>query len=184
MFIDLEKTRRSIRKYTDKTIEPEKIDLLVEAALRAPSSRGINPWEFVVVRDRALIQKLAKAKPAGAGFVAGAPLVIVVCADTEKSDVWVEDASIASTMILFAAESAGLGACWVQIRNRPHDDEATAEEYIRKTLQLPGRFGVLSVMAVGYPDESHPPHSTDELLYDQVHDAQYGTNWPKPAKAK
>jgi nitroreductase len=181
MFIDLERKRRSIRKYADKAIEPEKIDMLVEAALRAPSSRGNNPWEFVVVRDRALIQKLAKAKPAGAGFVAGAPLVIVVCADTEKSDVWVEDASIASSMILFAAQAAGLGACWVQIRNRPHDDDATAGEYIRALLKLPDRVAVLSIMSLGYPDESHPPHSKDELLYDQVHDTQYGSSWPKPA---
>lgn len=183
MFIDLERKRRSIRKYTDKAIESEKIDLLVEAALRAPSSRGINPWEFVVVQDRGLIQKLAKAKPAGAGFVAGAPVVIVVCADTEKSDVWIEDASIASATILFAAESADLGACWVQIRNRSHDDDTAAEEYIREILELPDRVAVLSIMAAGYPDESHPPHSGDELLYGQVHDTQYGKPWKKPAKA-
>jgi nitroreductase len=184
MFIDLERKRRSIRKYTDKAIEPEIIDTLIEAALRAPSSRANNPWEFVVVRDRSLIQKLAKAKPAGAGFVAGAPLVIVVCADTEKSDVWVEDASIASTMILFAAESADLGACWVQIRNRPHDDDAAAEEYIRTLLKLPDRVAVLSIMALGYPDESHPPHPKDELLYNQVHDTQYGNAWRKPADSQ
>jgi len=180
MFIDLERKRRSIRKYTDREIESEKIDLLVEAALRAPSSRGNNPWEFVVVQDQALISQLAKAKAAGSGFVAGAPLAIVVCADTNKSDVWVEDASIASTMILLAAESADLGACWVQIRNRPHDDETTAEEYIRGMLNLPDGIAVLSVIAVGYPDESLPSHTEDELLYNQVHDTKYGSHRPMP----
>lgn len=135
-----------------------------------------------MVRDRALIQKLAKAKPSGAGFVAGAPLVIVVCADTEKSDVWIEDASIAASMILLAAESIDLGACWVQIRKRPHDESATAEEYIREELQLPEKFAVLSVMSIGHPDESHRPHPQSELRYGQVHDSRYGTPWPKPAE--
>lgn len=184
MFIDLERKRRSIRKYTDKAIEREKVDLLVEAALRAPSSRGNNPWEFVVVEDQTLISTLAGAKAAGSGFVSGAPLVIVVCADTKQSDVWIEDTSIASTMILLAAESAGLGACWVQIRNRAHDDNSTAEQFIRDRLQLPDDCAVLAMIAAGYPDESHPPHSQEELLYGQVHNTRFGTPWQKPAKAE
>ena len=183
MFIDLERKRRSIRKYRKKPVEGETIDLLIEAALRSPSSRGNNPWEFVVVRESALIQKLSKAKAAGSAFVSGAPLVIVVCADTGKSDVWVEDASIASTMILLAAESAGLGACWVQIRKRQHNQEVTADGYIREALKLPDRVGVLSMIAVGYPDEDRQPHQMSELLYGQVHDTHYGTAWQKPASA-
>lgn len=180
MFIELERKRRSIRKYKDRPVEPEKIELLVEAALYAPSSRAFRPWEFVVVQDRSLIAKLAKAKSSGSSFVAGAPLVIVVCADTEKSDVWIEDASIASTMILLAAQSADLGACWVQIRNRRCDETKTAEEHIREVLRLPDRVAVLAVIAVGYPDEVKSPHSGDELLYAQVHDTQFGRPWSKP----
>ena len=175
MFIELERKRRSIRKYKDRSIEPEKVDLLVEAALLSPSSRAFFPWEFVVIEDRDVIQRLSKAKPNGGSFLAGAPLAIVVCADTEKSDVWIEDASIASTMILLAAESLDLGACWIQIRKRPHDDSKTAEEFIRETLDLPERISVLSIIAIGYPDESLPPHSKDELHYDQVHGNRFGT---------
>ncbi len=179
MFIELERKRRSIRKYQDRPIEPEKVDLLVEAALLAPSSRANRPWEFVVIQESALIEKLGKAKSSGSAFVAGAPLVVVVCADTEKSDVWVEDASIASTMILLAAESAGLGACWVQIRNRTHDETKTAEEYIRDILHLPERIAVLAMIAMGYPDENKPSYEKDELLYDQVYDSLYGKPWPR-----
>ena len=81
MFIDLLRSRRSIRKFEDRPVELEKVDLLVEAVLRSPSSRGSNPWEFVVVNDPAIINRLSTAKPHGASFLANAPLAIVVCAD-------------------------------------------------------------------------------------------------------
>jgi len=177
MFIELEKKRRSIRKFRDKAVEPDKVELLVQAALLAPSSRAIKPWEFVVVREPALIRKLSAAKSSGSAFVAGAPLVLVVCADTAKSDVWIEDASIASTLILLAAEAEDLGACWVQVRNRRHDEARSAEEIIRELLGLPDQLAVLSMIAVGYPDEQKPPHTESELLYSQVHDTTYGKPW-------
>ena len=69
MFLELLQKRRSIRAYTDKPIEQEKIDQLIEAALRTPTSRGLMPWEFIAVTDDNLIQQLSKAKPHGAGFV-------------------------------------------------------------------------------------------------------------------
>jgi nitroreductase len=180
MFIELARKRRSIRRYRNKPLEPEKIDLIVEAAVRAPSSRGINPWEFIVVQDRTLIQKLARAKKHGSGFAAGAQLVVVVCADTEKSDVWIEDASIASTMILFAAHSLDLGACWIQIRKRQHNESMSTEAYVRNTLDLPERFSVLAFVAIGYPEESKPPHPWSELAYGQVYSNRYGAPWRKP----
>lgn len=174
MFFELARNRRSIRQYRDRPIEQEKIDLLVQAALLAPSSRGLNPWEFVVVQERALIEKLARAKPSGAQFLKDAALAVVVCADTEKSDVWIEDCSIASTMLLLAAQSLDLGACWIQIRNRPHDETKSAVEYIRGALNLPDRVAVLSIVAIGYPDENKPPHEKSELLYKQIHSNRYG----------
>ena len=79
MFIDLARKRRSIRQFQDKPVEKEKVDTIIEAALRAPSSRGFNPWEFVVVTDPIKIAGLAESKPHGASFVKNAPLVIVVC---------------------------------------------------------------------------------------------------------
>ncbi len=105
MFISLIQKRRSIRKFLEEPVEDEKIEMLIEAALRAPSSRGLNPWEFVVVTERDLLQKLSKAKVHGSEFLKNAPLGIVVFADTDKCDVWVEDCSITSTFIFLASES-------------------------------------------------------------------------------
>jgi nitroreductase len=175
MFISLIEKRRSIRKFKDRPVESEKIDKLVEAALRSPSSRGSNPWEFVVVADKDLLEKLAKAKAHGSSFLAGAPLGIVICGDPEKSDVWVEDTAIVTTFIHLAATSLGLGSCWIHIRKRPHDDAVSAEEYVRSTLNIPDRLNILSMVAVGYPDEDKASHSKEALQFDKVHYNAYGT---------
>src|SRR4030042_1604382 len=109
MVISLIQKRRSIRRFLPKPVDAGKIDLLIEAALRSPSSRGLNPWEFIVVTDKDLLEKLSRSKQHGSAFLQNAPLGIVVCADPEKCDVWIEDASIASIFIHLAAASLGLG---------------------------------------------------------------------------
>jgi len=176
MFLSLVQKRRSIRSYEEKPITSEKIDLLIESALRAPSSRGFNPWEFVVVTDKGLLDKLSKAKPHGASFLRHAPLGIVVCADPEKCDVWVEDASIASIFIHLAAESIGLGSCWIQIRKRMHDQTQTAQEYVRSLLKIPEKLNVESIIAIGYPAENKPPHGKESLQYEKVFYDRYEKN--------
>jgi nitroreductase len=103
--IELLRNRRSIRTYLDRPVEPEKIELLKEAVLRAPSSRNIDPWQFVFVDDRAMLAKLAVCKPHGAAFLEGAALWIVVCGDRTQSDVWIEDCSITSILAQMASQS-------------------------------------------------------------------------------
>ena len=168
MFIELARKRRSIRRYLDKPVEKEKIDLLVETALRSPSSRGINPWEFVVVTDPEIIGRLSEAKPHGASFLRKAPLAVVVCADPEKSDVWVEDASIASVYLHLAAADLGLGSCWIQIRLRSRDDGRTADDYIKSLLGLPKELAVEAILAIGYAAEEKTPHPLSALKMDKV----------------
>jgi nitroreductase len=169
MFMNLLERRRSIRKYTDQRVESEKIRILIEAALRSPSGRGINPWEFIIVEDRGILSKLAQAKQSGAAFLKGAPLGIVVCANPEKSDTFVEDASIASIIIQLAAESLGLGSCWIQMRNRYHRDGRPAQEHIAQLLDMPEHCIVQSVIAIGYPAETKAPHPKESLSYEKVH---------------
>ncbi|MEJ2698503.1 MAG: nitroreductase family protein [Desulfuromonadales bacterium] len=169
MILPILEKRRSIRKFQAKPVERDKIDILIEAALRSPSSRGRNPWEFVVVTDPARLKMLSRAKTHGAEFLKGAPLAIVICADREKSDVWVEDCSIAAIILQLTAESLGLGSCWAQIRLRQHEDGIPAEEYLRRILDLPARFAVESIIGIGYPGESKPGHPKESLDYGKVH---------------
>ena len=174
MFLDLLRTRRSVRAYADRPVEQEKIDQLIEAALRTPTSRGLNPWEFLVVTDPGLLQSLSRAKPHGAGFVKNAPLAFVICADPGVSDVWIEDASIATLSLHLMAASLGLGSCWVQIRERMHGEGQTANAFLADLLGIPGNLQVLSLLGVGYPAEEKPPHSRDELPFAKTHWNRYG----------
>lgn len=168
MFLELLRKRRSIRQFEENPVEREKIDKLVEAMLRSPSSRSLNPWEFVVVTDREVIRKLAKSKPHGATFMKNAPLAIVVCGDPEKCDVWIEDCSIAALNIHLASTDMGLGSCWVQIRKRDHDGNLGAEDYVKSLLEVPSELRVEAIVAVGYPKEDKAGHPISSLAYDQV----------------
>ena len=174
MFLPLVQKRRSIRKFLKKQIEKEKVDMLIEAALRSPSSMSRNPWEFIVVTEPNTLDKLSRSKPHGATFLKNAPLGVVVCADPAKCDVWIEDCSIASIFIHLATESVGLGSCWIQIRERQYDDAKSAGDYVSEILKIPDNLKVESIVAVGYPDENKPPHKKEDLPYDKVYFDLYG----------
>jgi nitroreductase len=167
--LSLLRTRRSIRRFTNQPVETVKIDLLIESAVRAPTSRGRNPWEFIVVTDPRLLTQLATAKEHGSAFLAGAPLAIVVAADTTKSDVWIEDCSIAAMVVQLTAENIGLGSCWVQIRRRSHDPDCSSEEYLKPLLGLPATHSIACILGIGYPGEEKAGHPSDGLPYEHVH---------------
>jgi nitroreductase len=165
---DILRERRSIRRYKDLKIEAEKIELLMEAALRSPSSRGINPWRFVFVTDKAILEVLSRAKESGSGFLKGAALGVVVCAVQGESDVWVEDCSIAAIILQLSGCSLGLGSCWIQIRKRMHSSSLSSEDYIKRALGLPENFHVESIIAFGYPDEEKEPVPKEQLEYEKI----------------
>ena len=175
MFIDLLRSRRSIRKYQATPVEQAKVDLLIEAALRSPSSRGFNPWEFVVVDDPEIIAALARAKPHGAAFLAQAPLAVAVCAHPDRSDVWVEDVSIAAIIVHLAATDLELGSCWIQLRKRDYDETRTAGDYAADLLGLPSGMEVSSIIAIGYPAQQPAPHPHTSLQRDKVSVNHHGS---------
>lgn len=169
--------RRSIRKFKKKEIEKEKIDTLIKAGLLSPSSRGLNPWEFLIINDKKLLIKLSIAKKHGALFLKDAPLGIVIIADPEKCDVWVEDCSIASILIQLTAQSIGLSSCWIQIREREYNNRISSENYIKKVLNIPEKLKVESIIAVGYPDENLEPHTDNDLQFEKIFYNYYNNNF-------
>ena len=166
--IEIVRSRRSIRSFTPEKIAAYTIETLIEAALRAPTSRGLNPWEFILVDDLAILGKLALAKQHGSEFLKNAPLAIVVCADSTKSDVWIEDCSIAAIILQLTAQSEGLGSCWAQIRNRQHDYEKTAESYVQELLGLPEHIKVECILGIGHPAEIKNPVPENSLERNKI----------------
>lgn len=171
--IELLRRRRSIRKFTAEKISAEARQSIIEAALRAPSSRGINPWEFILVEDPARLGQLAEAKQHGSQFLKNAALAIVVCGDSTASDVWIEDCSIAAIMIQMSALSLGLGSCWAQIRNRQHDGSSSAEAYVQQLLGLPEEIKVECIIGIGHPDEIKKPVAASTLPQQKIRNERW-----------
>ncbi len=160
--------RRSTRKFLEQPVGEEQIHKLLTAALLSPSSKNSRPWEFIVVDDPKLMQLLSEAKPHGAALLKHAPLAIIVAGDKTKSDVWIEDCSIATIIIQLEAEALGLGSCWVQIHRRYYNDEVTSNEYIREHLNIPENLEVLSVVGIGHKATERPSLSDKELLWNKI----------------
>jgi len=174
-FLELAQNRRSIRKYTEQAVEPEKIEKILQAALMAPAGKRLNPWEFVVVDDRETLAKMAGCRTYGSSMLTGSPLGIVVLADSAASDTWRFDAAIAAEHMLLEAEDLGLGACWVQILQRfvKDDDDQTAEDMVRSLLGIPSHLSVVCVVSVGYKNEERRPRELEKLQYEKVHYGKY-----------
>lgn len=174
MFTELARNRRSIKKFGEQRVERGKINDIIEPALRAPSGRASRPWEFVVVQDRRLLDKLSVAKPGGAEFIKGASVAIVVCADPSESHLWIEDCAIAAVTMQYAACSLGLGSRWSHMRGNQYNESESSRDYIAGLLGLPDNLEVECIISVGYPDEKMVPYSKEELAFDKVSYDRYG----------
>jgi len=143
-------SRRSIRKYTSIPVSQEQIEKLLQAAMYAPSANNLQPWHFVVVTERSLLNKIIQAHPY-ANMLKEAPLAIVVCADEniDKTEgYWVQDCSAATLNILLAAHAMELGSVWLGVY--PRKERILA---ISTIFNLPENIHPLSIIAIGHPDE-------------------------------
>lgn len=173
-FSDLIKNRRSMRKFTGEELTQDEVVALMKAALMSPSSKRTNCWQFVLVDDKELLKDLAHCKEAGSAFLADAALAVVVVADPLVSDVWVEDASIASLMVQLQAEDLGLGSCWVQVRERFTVTGMPSNEFVHGLLDLPLQLQVLSIIAVGHKGMERKPFDEAHLQWEKIHINKYG----------
>ncbi|MBR2951108.1 MAG: nitroreductase family protein [Lachnospiraceae bacterium] len=150
--------RRSVRRYTEEEIPEEKLEKILLAGLMAPTSRNLKPCTFYLIKKREILVQLSKVKKMGGGMLADSNAAIVVCADSEKADTWIEDSSIAlGYMHLMAAEQE-VGSCWCQIHLRTAEDGAEAEERVRKILNVSDRERIVGILALGMPQEQPVPY--------------------------
>ncbi len=172
-FSELVGRRRSIRKFTQELLNEEDVRTIMRAALMAPSSKGLHSYEFLVVDDRERLTALSQCKDMGSAFLSEAPLGVVVMGNPEVGDAWIEDASVASTMILLQAEDLNIGACWIQVRERKDAEGNDAEENVRRTLGIPPHVRVLCIIALGRKGMERKPQNEERLLWDKVHRGQW-----------
>ena len=157
-------TRRSIRKYKPQAVPDEIITELLTAAMSAPSAGNEQPWEFVVINDRKLLDRIPEFHPY-ATMLKEAPVAILVCGDLKREKhkgYWVQDCSAATENILIAVEEKKLGAVWLGIYPR---EERVAG--LRKLLGIPENIVPFSLIAIGYPAEVKEP--ADRFDHVRVH---------------
>lgn len=173
-FSELIKRRRSMRKFTGEELTQDEVVSLLKAALMSPTSKRSNSWQFVVVDDKSTLELLSKCKEAGASFLKDAAVGIVVLGDPLASDVWIEDASVASIMIQLQAEDLGLGSCWIQVRERYTATGMSADEFVHGVLDIPLQLQVLSIIAVGHKGMERKPFDEGKLQWEKIHLNKYG----------
>ena len=153
------KTRRSIRKYKKEVPDEALIRRCIEAACYAPSARNSQPWSFVLVKDREKIKKLSETQ-VYSKFLENAPFVIVVLAEEEKSNHWLEDGACAIVLFLLEAHSLGLGTCWNAVYS---SESQKREDYVREVMDIPKRYRVIANIGIGIPDEKPLPKKVKSL---------------------
>jgi nitroreductase len=146
-------SRRSIRKYTSQPVPDAFVTELLRAAMAAPSAANQQPWQFVVITDRAALDKIPTYHPY-AGSCRGAPLAILVCLDQQLENIegmGMQDVSAATQNILVAARALGLGGVWLGVHPR-----AERQVAFRRELGLPEHVLPFSLISLGYPAEEKP----------------------------
>ena len=167
--MDIMLHRRSVRKYTEEDIPEEKLNMILQAGLLAPTSMNRKPCEFYVVRDKAILKKLSKVKSMGGGMLSECNAAIVVFGDSKKADTWIEDCSIALSYMTLMAQSQGVGSCWCQIHLRSSQLGKDAESGVREILSVPDRYRIVGILALGMPAQEPKPHTLEEIDWNKVH---------------
>ncbi len=153
------KIRRSIREYKDRPIAREILVSLIDAAGFAPTARGVEPWEFIVVTERGTLNKIGQIAEHGKFIAGAAGCIAVFCADTKY---YLEDGCAATQNILLAAASLGIATCWVAGDKKPYCAE------IAGLLRVTGSFKLVSLIALGYPAKKSSFQVKDKRKLDEV----------------
>lgn len=162
--------RRSIRRYQERPVEAETLDLLLQAAMAAPSAMDCRPWEFIVVTETEKLEQFRRRLIFGNR---NAPAAIVVCGNPRRSKnptarlFWVQDCAAATENILLAATALGLGTVWIGVY-----PVGSFVRVVREVVSLPRHVTPLCIVYVGYPAEEKPPRTRYEE--ERVHWQEYG----------
>ncbi len=167
--LDAIMTRRSVRRFTGRPVDDATVRSLLEAAMQAPSAANEQPWQFIVIDDRAALDAIPSFSPY-AVWAKGAPLGVLVCGDTRDlpfGDFWIQDCSAAIENLLLAAHALGLGGVWTGVY--PLQDRI--DGFVRH-CRLPDGVVPLGFLVLGHPAEIPAPQA--RYREDRVHRNAWG----------
>ena len=133
--------RRSTRKFSDRKVEKQKLETIVNMTLQAPSSRNSRSTRLWVVEQPELLQHIADMRDYGSAFVKNAAAAILVMGDKTATDLWIDNCAISATILQLSIVDEGLASCWVHVN-----------EFLREKLNIPENYGILCAIALGYSD--------------------------------
>lgn len=171
--LELMRTRRSIRSYTDAKVSEEDIMKIVQAGLLSASGKAIRPWEFIVVEDKEMLRKMADCRVGSVKMLKEASCAIAVIGNEDSSDVWTEDCSAVMSNMHLMAHALGLGSCWVQGRLRKAEDGSDTDVFVRNLLHYPENCKLQAILTVGVPNEEKPAYELENLPMKKVHREKY-----------
>ena len=166
-------SRRSVRKFVDTPLTGEEVQVLLEAGLRAPSSKNRHTTQFILIEDREKLDALSYMREAGAGFLRQVPLGIVILGSPMECERWIADASLAAGFIQLQAEAMGLGSCWADAYGCYTGAGQESTEYVRNVLGIPYQLEVLCIIAVGHRERIPEPRPTESLKWEKIHIGRY-----------
>lgn len=161
--------RRSIRKFKDQEVEPEKIERLLRAAMQAPSAANQQPWEFIVVREKEALNRLSQVSPYSKP-VAGSGVTFVLLANVGELKIptaWEQDMGAAAENMLLEAVHLGLGGVWFGVATAD-----TIAENVRNMFQLPDNIKPFALISIGYPDGQNNVF-VDRYKAEKVHNEKW-----------
>jgi nitroreductase len=152
------KTRRSVRKYKDKEIPLNMLKDLVDCARLAPSASNIQPWEFILIRDKKKLKQIAEITDYAKFLVNAVACIVIICKNTKY---YMEDGCAATENILIAAKSYNLGSCWIAGGKKYYSEK------LLQLLKVPMEHKLVSIISLGYPAEHTNPKK--RKLNDVLH---------------
>ncbi len=149
--LDMIMQRRSVRRFTGDPVTKEQLDMILKAAMAAPSGNNVKPWHFLVITEPEKIKQVAQAHPY-ARFGKNAGAIIIPFGDPELTYYFYQDMAAATENLLLMVAGLGLGATWCGMRD-------TRQEQIRKVTDIPEKYWIFAVIPIGVPAEDKKPRT-------------------------
>ena len=137
------------------------------------SGKSKFPWQFIVVRDSAMLEKLSGCRVGVAKMLAKAACAVIVIGDKTITDTVIEDCTIAAINMHLEASSLGLGSCYIQGRGREAEDGRTTEDFVRSLLGFPEKYQLQAILSLGHPLKEARPHDVEKLDWSKVHNENF-----------